>query len=151
MINEYKFNSDYTSIADLEQPQAELIAKWCKSMLNPKKVIDLGCGPGLYVHELIKLGVNAIGYELDPRADNIDHVIRKNLFEVNDNSDVIYCIEVAEHIEPKYSEHIINKIYEILEPGGNLIWSAAHLGQGGIDHINCRPKEYWEKKLQIKE
>ena len=28
-----------------------------------------------------------------------------------------------------------------------LIWSAAQPGQGGIGHINCQSKQYWEEKL----
>jgi SAM-dependent methyltransferase len=146
-MSEYTFNTDYESISSLEQPQAEILAKWCRGVLNPKRVIDLGCGPGLYVHELLKLGINAIGYELDPRANNYEHVIHKNILDVEDTSDVVYCIEVAEHLEPKYSQDIVNKIYDTLEPGGTLIWCAAHLGQGGTDHINCRPIEYWQKKF----
>ena len=31
-----------------------------------------------------------------------------------------------------------------------LLFTAAHLGQGGADHINCRPKEYWENKFKEK-
>ena len=27
-------------------------------------------------------------------------------------------------------------------------WSAAHPGQGGVDHINCQPKEYWQKLIE---
>lgn len=147
---EYKFNSDYNSISLLEQPQAELIAKWVKGTLNPNKVIDLGCGPGLYVHELRNIGINAYGYELDPRAEGIEYVTRSNMLEIEDTADVVYCIEVAEHIHPKYTDKIVNKIYETLEPGGTLIFSAANLGQGGTDHINCRPIEYWIKKFTDK-
>ena len=144
---EYKFEGDYESISSLELPQAKILANWCKSVINPKRAIDLGCGPGIYVHALRSLDVDAIGYELDPRADDINHVIRKSLLDVKDHADLIYCIEVAEHIEPKYSQDIVNKIYETLEPGGTLIFSAANLGQGGTDHINCRPIEYWIKKF----
>jgi ribosomal protein L11 methylase PrmA len=30
------------------------------------KIIDVGCGPGVYVKELIDLGIDAIGVDIDP-------------------------------------------------------------------------------------
>ena len=40
--------------------------------------------------------------------------------------------------------------YNILEKDGILLFTAAHVGQGGTDHINNRPKEYWEHKFKEK-
>jgi len=149
-MSEYTFNADYASIESRELPQAKILARWIKGCLNPNKVIDLGCGPGIYVHELINVGVDAIGYELDPRAKDIPHVIHKSLLDVQDKSDVVISLEVAEHLEPIHSQAMVDKVYETLEPGGTLIWTAANVGQGGVDHINCRPKEYWIKKFTDK-
>ncbi|NDB61883.1 hypothetical protein EB001_26095, partial [bacterium] len=41
----------------------------------------------------------------------------------------------------------VDALYNALEDGGTLIFTAAQPGQGGVGHINCRKKEYWAKKL----
>lgn len=146
----YTFNGSFDSIDSEEKPQADNIAIWVKQVLNPHKVIDLGCGPGTYVYSLRDQGIEALGYDLDPRVKDKPFLRHKNILEVEDKADAVMCIEVAEHLEPKYSQDIVDKIYDTLEEGGTLIWTAAHLGQGGVDHINCRPKEYWEKKFKDK-
>src|SRR5210317_2014970 len=150
MIKEYKFNGDYDSITEAEKPQANQIAKWLSEIVTPNKIIDIGCGPGLYVYAAQDYGLSAIGYDLDPRVNNKPSLTQKSLFDIEDSSDVIMCIEVLEHISPEDSQKAVNKIYDTLEKDGLLIFTAAHIGQGGVDHINNRPKEYWEHKFKEK-
>ena len=149
-MSEYNFNGSFESINSEEKPQADNIAAWVKRVVDPDKVIDLGCGPGTYVYSLRDQGIEAFGYDLDPRVKGQPFLEHKNILEVKDQGDVVMCIEVAEHIEPKFSQDIVDKVYDTLKEDGVLIWTAAHLGQGGVDHINCRPKEYWEKKFKDK-
>ena len=51
-MGEYRFNGSFDVIDSGEKPQADNIAIWVKQVLNPNKVIDLGCGPGTYVYSL---------------------------------------------------------------------------------------------------
>lgn len=149
-MEEYKFNSDYNSIESSEKPQANRIAQWAKTVLNPNKVIDAGCGPGTYVYSMRDLGINAFGYDLDKRVHGKPYLTNQSLFDINDSGDVVMCLEVAEHIVPDDSQEVVDKLFDILEKDGVLIFTAARLGQGGTDHINCRPKEYWEHKFKEK-
>lgn len=149
-IKDYKFNGDYDSITEAEKPQANQIAKWLKEIVNPNKIIDIGCGPGLYVYTAQDYGLSAIGYDLDPRVNDKPSLIQKSLFNIKDSADAILCLEVLEHISPKDSQKAVNKIYDTLEKDGILIFSASQIGQGGVDHINNRPKEYWEHKFKEK-
>ncbi len=150
MIKEYKFNGDYDSITEAEKPQANQIAKWLSEIVTPNKIIDIGCGPGLYVYAAHDYGLSAIGYDLDSRVNDKPSLIQKNLFNIKDSADAILCLEVLEHISPKDSQKAVNKIYDTLEKDGILIFSASQVGQGGVDHINNRPKEYWEHKFKEK-
>ena len=146
----YTFNADYNIIDVEEKPQANNIAHWVKDIINPNQVIDVGCGPGTYVYSMIKLGIKAFGYDLDERVDGLPYLYNKSIFDIKDSGDMVMCIEVAEHINPEFSQDIVDSLYNMVEKDGILLFTAAHLGQGGTDHINCRPKEYWEYKFKEK-
>tara|TARA_R110000822_G_scaffold36978_1_gene103742 strand:- start:322 stop:933 length:612 start_codon:yes stop_codon:yes gene_type:complete len=150
MKEDYKFNADYESIDSLEKPMANSISHWIKQVVNPNKVIDVGCGPGTYVYSVRDRGLDAIGYDLDQRVKDKPFLENKSIFDIEDSADMVICIEVAEHIQPEFSQNIVDNLYNILEKDGILLFTAAHVGQGGTDHINNRPKEYWEHKFKEK-
>ncbi len=127
-----------------EGPFAKRLAEWIDSMYEPMEVLDVGCGPGIYVDALVEQGIAAVGIDIDPRIKNKDYIVQESLFDTKRSSELVLCLEVAEHIDPKLSDDIVSSIVGTIRPGGTLIWSAAHPGQGGIGHINCQPKEYWE-------
>jgi SAM-dependent methyltransferase len=150
MKKEYNFNADYESLDRCEKPQADSISHWLKIVVNPNKIIDVGCGPGTYVYSNRDRGLNAIGYDLDPRVKDKPYLDQKSIFDINDTADTVVCIEVAEHIKPEFSQNIVDKLYDIIQKDGLLLFTAPHVGQGGTDHINNRPKEYWEHKFKEK-
>jgi 2-polyprenyl-3-methyl-5-hydroxy-6-metoxy-1,4-benzoquinol methylase len=117
------------------------------SEIKPDSVLDVGCGPGIYVQSLLSRSVAAIGIDSDERADGATGVKREDLFVSSRSAELVLCLEVAEHIEPERSEELVVKMFSFVRPGGFLIWSAAHPGQGGVGHINCQAKEYWEELL----
>lgn len=140
---------DYDAIYKEERPFADRLAIWVKEYINPKKVLDLGCGPGIHVYALDDIGVNVTGIDIDGRVDGMHNIIQGDLLKLNGEhqSDLVTCYEVAEHIDPQYSDDIIRSVYNSMEAGGTLIWTAAQPGQGGVGHINNRKKEYWLKKF----
>ena len=138
---------DYDQIESEEKPFANRLATWIKENINPKKVVDIGCGPGTYVYSLRDNGINAYGYDIDDRVDGKDYLKKLSLFEINDKSDVVICLEVAEHIETSLSDSIVDSIIRNVNDDGIIIWTAAIPGQGGVGHINCQKKEYWEEKF----
>lgn len=140
----YKYNGSYGNINVEEKPQANNIADWIKEVVSPKKVIDIGCGPGTYVYSMRNKGLNSFGYDLDERVDGKKFLTRKSIFDIEDNADMLICMEVAEHIPAQFSQKIVDKLVGMLDNAGILLFTAGHIGQGGVDHINCRPKEYWE-------
>jgi glycosyltransferase involved in cell wall biosynthesis len=136
---------DFERIEKEEAPQAKKLATWLWAE-GAKKVFDIGCGPGTYTKAMIDAGIEATGYDIDIRSDKpyiISHDITKS--PVPGTADYVTCIEVAEHIEEKYADTIVDNILKS-EPK-TIVWSAAVPGQGGSGHINCQPKEYWEKKF----
>jgi hypothetical protein len=61
---------------------------------------------------------------------------------------LVICFEVAEHIDPRHNDEIVKQIYKSMETYGVLMFTAAQPGQGGVGHINNRPKAYWKQKFE---
>ena len=60
----------------------------------------------------------------------------------SDSGDV--SLEAAEHIEEKHSDMIVENICRHTD---QVLFSAAHPGQGGYGHVNEQPKPYWVRKF----
>jgi len=141
---------DYEQVAKEEKPFAERLATWIKEAIGPKDVIDLGCGPGIYTFALIDAGIDCIGIDIDARIAGNSRLLRDDLLTLNGKyqKNLAICLEVAEHIDPQYADKLVENVYQSVLPGGILIWTAARPGQGGVGHINCRPKQYWREKFE---
>jgi len=138
---------DYNYIEAEERPCAARIAEWVKKTLDPKSLLDIGCGPGMYVDELIKVGVPAFGIDIDDRVEGKDYLAKESIFDTKRTAEVVTCYEVLEHIDPMYADQEVDALYDAIEPGGTMIFTAAQPGQGGVAHINCRKRDYWLKKF----
>jgi len=141
---------DYNYIEDEERPAAARIAEWIKKNIDPKSLLDVGCGPGMYVDELIKAGVPAFGIDIDDRVEGKDYLAKESIFDNKRTAEVVTCYEVLEHIDPAYADQEVDALYDAIEPGGTMIFTAAQPGQGGVGHINCRKRDYWLKKFVAK-
>jgi glycosyltransferase involved in cell wall biosynthesis/SAM-dependent methyltransferase len=138
---------DYNYIEAEERPCAARIASWIKDVIKPKNVLDIGSGPGMYVDELIKVGVDAHGIDIDDRVEGKDYLSKESIFDTKRTADTVICFEVLEHIDPIFADQEVDALYNAVESGGTLIFTAAQPGQGGVGHINCRPRSYWYDKL----
>jgi glycosyltransferase involved in cell wall biosynthesis/SAM-dependent methyltransferase len=138
---------NYDHIDNEERQPAERIAKWISSALPPGTVLDIGCGPGTYVDALRTFGISARGIDVDDRVNGREHLKYQSLFDLTDadKADTVVCLEVAEHIDESAADLVAAQVARCVKR--TLIWTAAQPGQGGIGHINCQPREYWEKKL----
>lgn len=141
---------DYERMWQEENPFAHRLAYWIKHVLNPNRVIDMGCGPGMHVYALRGLEVEAIGYDIDERVLDKPYLHHKSIFNVwsDEQADLVLCLEVAEHLPENVSDQVVEACVDALDHHGILIWTAAIPGQGGVGHINCQPKEYWEAKFK---
>jgi 2-polyprenyl-3-methyl-5-hydroxy-6-metoxy-1,4-benzoquinol methylase len=139
---------NYYQIECEEGPFAKRLAEWIVCSLEPLTVLDVGCGPGTYVRMLREVGVDAIGIDIDKRVEGQNHLLQQSLFDTKLQAELVLCLEVAEHIDEARADAVVKSIVGTVEPGGMLIWSAAHPGQGGTGHINCQPKFYWDVKLK---
>ena len=137
---------NFDHIADEEKPWADRLALWVKTELDPKSVLDIGCGPGIYVDSLRDRGIKARGIDIDDRVHGKAHLEYLSLFDITDQqADTVICMEVAEHIDSAKEDLVVERVVSTV--GRTLIWTAAAVGQGGIGHINCKNKQQWADKI----
>lgn len=141
---------DYEYLDQEEKPFADRLSIWIKDYINPKNVLDIGCGPGTYVYALSEQGLDVIGIDVDDRVIDKPLLSQESLLEFNGKykKDLVICFEVAEHIDPQYCDDIVKNVVDCVDVGGTLIWTAAKPGQGGVGHINCKTKEFWKEKFE---
>ena len=76
------------------------IVNWINKNTKPNsKIIDLGCGPGLYANELGKLGHNVLG--IDFNKESINYANINNILK--DKIEYKYCNYLHEKINGKYN------------------------------------------------
>lgn len=76
------------------------IASWINNNIQPNsKIIDLGCGPGLYAYELGKMGHNILG--IDFNKESINYAVKNK--SIQDSVKYKYCNYLKDTIEGKYN------------------------------------------------
>ena len=131
--------------------RAEPVCTAINTALAPESVMDVGCAIGDYVHYWENnLNVKAYGIEGSPNA--VEYFMSDNIFiydlrepiKLNFNIDLVTCFEVAEHIEPEYTDQFLMNLCGMSR---RILMSAAEPGAGGHYHVNCQPKDYWMKRM----
>ena len=78
--------------------------------------------------------------DLVPICGNVLAIpFKKHSFEL------VIITEVIEHIEAEYEDVILQTITNHADCW--IVFTGAKPDQGGIGHVNCRPKEYWLEKF----
>lgn len=123
-------------------------------MYKPKSVIDFGCNVGWWLKSFMDNGVtDVIGFDGHNMIPELK-IPRKN-FSVCDltvralvsreKRDLLICLEVADHLDEKFANKLVKNA---INCGKTIIWSAATKGQGGYNHVNEQPLEYWINKFK---
>ncbi|MBU2101845.1 MAG: class I SAM-dependent methyltransferase, partial [Candidatus Omnitrophica bacterium] len=120
---------------------------------HPQSVIDFGCGTADLLHSFEKKGLEILG--IDGSRANYNHCYIKKenflLFDIRNKLtgkkkfDLCISLEVAEHIEEKYSRILISNL---VQHSSVVLFTAAPPGQVGPDHINLQPYEWWIKRFE---
>lgn len=128
-----------------------ILSKMLKILPETNSAVDFGCGLGIWLAVLRKLGVKEIkGYDGN-WIDKETLEIPKACFTVADLSqtvsvekryDLAISIEVAEHLPEKSAKIFV----ETLTKASDIVlFSAAIPWQRGVNHINEQWQGYWYK------
>ena len=120
-------------------------------------MVDFGCGVGTWIKTGHELGVSEIlgleGDWLDKKhlvipEDSFSHKDLTTSFNLNKQFDLAISLEVAEHIDEKYSNTFIDNLTSASKI---ILFSAAIPGQRGAGHVNEQWPEYWIEKFKAKD
>lgn len=145
----------YASLNKEESDQAKMLAKILTKLYNPKSVVDIGCGTGLYLAPFnieIKYGVDISAVAFDPelKKESSRNLIVKDLTKpkaIPLKTDLAICLEVVEHVGDENVEVLMDNI---VSASDILVVTSAPPGQAGLNHVNCQPQEYWQKKFEAR-
>lgn len=100
---------------------AELVAS-----LEPRRVLELGCSSGAVLQCLHDLGVHAEGIEISeaaieaafPAVRGRIHQVNATEFELSSTYDVIFGLDIFEHLNPNRLADCLKRVEAHLAPGG---------------------------------
>ncbi len=140
--------SFFEGLIAFSESSAKVIVPEIVKLLNPKSVVDVGCGCGSFLKEFMELGVtDVIGCDNDwvPKETLLipNNFRTKNLnekIEIERKFDLALSLEVAEHLLKSRAESFISELCSLSDV---VVFSAATPGQGGHMHVNEQPLPYW--------
>lgn len=122
------------------------------TQLSPRRIIDVGCGCGVYVDAFQRRNVEVVALDGVACPQDLGYpvdLIVRDFTEPFDNEwgkfDFTLCLEVAEHISEEFTDIFLDNLTKLSDL---LVLSAAPPNQGGTHHVNEQPKRYWVRKLQ---
>lgn len=114
----------------------------------PDGYFDVGSGTGAMVNVARRIGVTSFGVDQIERSEA--YLFQHNLkypFElphvIVQRCEIVSCLEVAEHLPPESDGIICDTV--VRHASKWIVFSSAHPGQGGDDHIGTRPLPHWRK------
>jgi SAM-dependent methyltransferase len=128
------------------------------------RVLDLGCGPGLYAAEMTSKGATVVGVdesqemvrlarESVPTARFEIHDLNQSLDWLEDQSfDLAVMALVIHHLDNR--RLVLDEVHRLLRPGGRLVLSTHHPTSdwyrlGGSYFEVGRVTEIWQDKLRV--
>ncbi len=123
------------------------IADRIVSDLQPRSVLDAGCGLGMLVECLRQRGVDAYGVDVSEYAiQNVYPEIRPYCWvgsitePLPRRYDLIVSIEVLEHLPPREAERAVENFCQHAD---DILFSSTPLDYKEATHFNVQPPEYW--------
>ena len=122
--------------------------------LNPKSVIDWGCGCGFLLERLYGHGITDIlgiegssdvvpFWQSELASELLPKLVIADVTKPIDvgKYELAVCMEVAEHIPEEDAELFVEKVCD--SSTRFVWWTAAQPGQMGTGHVNNQPLYYW--------
>ncbi|MBV6624301.1 MAG: class I SAM-dependent methyltransferase [Rivularia sp. (in: Bacteria)] len=148
------YNSDFFGlVSEGSFNSAQIILPIVVDLVQPKSVIDVGCGQGIWLSVLKQLGIDDIlgldgdyiqKCELKIPEYNFQAQDLTQSFKFDRKFDLVMSLEVAEHLP---EEESISFVTSLTNLGKVILFSAAIPFQGGVNHVNEQWQNYWVKKF----
>ena len=139
----------YRTIETGSQYGAEQIIPLLLQFIQPKSVVDVGCGIGTWLSVFKKKGIgDIIGIDGDYVDRTMLHIPDENFLTsdlekpviLNRKFDLVISVEVGEHLPSDRAPVYVKSLVDL---GPVILFSAAIPYQGGTQHINEQWPDYW--------
>lgn len=121
------------------------------SLIQPRTVVDIGCGIGTWASVAKTLGCVVKGLDgphvpVDQRLISAEEFVETDLttFTGIGRFDLAICLEVVEHLPASHADPIVAGLCESADV---ILFSAAIPLQGGENHLNEQWPTYWQEKF----
>lgn len=137
---EYKKLGDYHRNLDLNWSYAptylqkdNLVRNFLRNLDQKKKVLDIGCGEGVFVEDFVKEGWDIQGLDLNYESPYVRQGSVLDLPFEDASLDVVMLLDVFEHLAFKEQMPALAEIYRVLKKDGLFFTSIPNLA-----HLNSR-------------
>lgn len=133
----------------------EIIVPFLIKNIQPKSVVDVGCGIGTFLKVFSDNGIDDIlgvdGEWTDKGLlakyidlNNYKVVDLEQNLVLNRRFDLAISLEVAEHLKENSADIMVKNLANLSDV---IVFSAAFPGQGGQNHVNEQWPTYWQRKF----
>jgi SAM-dependent methyltransferase len=153
----YTYDNRFFDTADRTAAiSADHVVRLLAEQLPIRSVLDLGCGRGVWLSIWQRHGADDIqgvdGPYIDPERLHIPKArfLARDLAQplvLGRQFDLVESLEVAEHLPEWAADQFVDSL---VRHGKLILFSAATPGQGGENHINEQPPEYWQAKFSAR-
>ncbi len=139
----YELQSTYSSAS------ARQVVPCLMSLFNPRSVVDVGCGTGIWAAEFRRQGLSDVtGIDGAYVARSQLRIPQSSFFDRDLEAPIVFgrtfdlaiCLEVAEHLSARRAASFVEDLIGLAPV---IVFSAAIPCQGGQHHINERWGSYW--------
>jgi SAM-dependent methyltransferase len=145
----------YQDQRDGSRRSAEEIVPLVLELVQPRRVIDVGCGLGTWLAVFRQLGVEDVWGIDGEYVDRSMLEIPAERFLARDLSqpwrqedrpfDLVLSLEVAEHLPADCARAFVQSLARL---GPVVLFSAAIPYQGGTNHVNEQWPDYWAERFR---
>jgi cyclopropane fatty-acyl-phospholipid synthase-like methyltransferase len=146
----------YKALQEGARRSARVIVPLVLTLVQPRHVIDVGCGVGTWLSVFKECGVEDIwGVDgeyvdktmLEIPVERFLSFDLRQAFHLERQFDLVVSLEVAEHLPSECAETFVGSLTGL---GPIVLFSTAIPFQGGTHHLNEQWPEYWAKLFQEK-
>jgi hypothetical protein len=154
MVSDHEYSADFFDRhAGRALSSAREIVPAVLEIVQPKSVVDVGCGIGAWLSVFREHGIEDLLGIDGAYVDASQLLIPQHCFRTHDleqpialprRFDLAVSLEVAEHISPACADAFVQSLVSLARV---ILFSAAIPGQGGEHHVNEQWPDFWAQKF----
>jgi len=151
-VKEAKYDNEFfDEIERGSVESARVVVPLVLQLVNPRSVIDVGCGRGAWLSVFRENGVETAhgidGAYVEPENllvpfDSFSTANLENGLVIARKYDLSVCLEVVEHLRYRAA---LNVVRSLTNAAPVVRFTAAIPGQGGTHHVNEQWPQHWDR------